>query len=131
MKSRQSEWAAVAILLLSFQVAQSGVVHAADGDSGAAAPGGWSYSFTTYAWTPWISGDLTIKGRSFDVDVTAGQVLDSFAVNDRIRIVKCDTLPAATSAVIGTITGALLRLSSWTNSSAPGPDPRFSAASNS
>jgi hypothetical protein len=32
---------------------------------------------TTYAWTPWISGDLTIKGRSFDVDITAGQVLDA------------------------------------------------------
>ena len=25
----------------------------------------------------WISGDLTIKGRSFDVDVTVGQVLDA------------------------------------------------------
>ena len=34
----------------------------------------------------------------------SGQVLDSFAVSDYIRIVKCDTLPAATSAVVGTIT---------------------------
>jgi hypothetical protein len=63
--------------VLSFQVAQSGIVHAADANSAAPAPGQWTFSFTTYAWTPWISGDLTIKGRSFDVDITAGQVLDA------------------------------------------------------
>lgn len=54
--------------------------------------------------------DLTLSlANAFNIALapsgsTAGQVLDSFAVNDRIRIVKCDTLPAATSAVIGTIT---------------------------
>ena len=37
----------------------------------------WSFSFTTYSWLPWISGDLVVKGRSFDVDVSAGQVLDA------------------------------------------------------
>jgi hypothetical protein len=42
-----------------------------------AAPTPWTISFTTYGWMPWISGDLTVKGRSFDVDVTAGQVLDA------------------------------------------------------
>jgi len=40
-------------------------------------PDTWSLSFTTYTWLPWISGDLTVKGRSFDVDVSAGQVLDA------------------------------------------------------
>lgn len=49
--------------------------------SGAEAPvaptSAWAFSFTTYGWLPWISGDLTVKGRTFDVDVSAGQVLDA------------------------------------------------------
>ena len=78
MRNRQSGWAAFSVLLISFQVAESGELRAAEFSS---TPQGasdtWTFSFTTYAWTPWISGDLTIKGRSFDVDVTAGQVLDA------------------------------------------------------
>jgi hypothetical protein len=65
---------ALAVLLFSHQPAASE-------EAGAGAPAGstsgWTFSLTTYAWTPWISGDLTIKGRSFDVDITAGQVLDA------------------------------------------------------
>jgi hypothetical protein len=37
----------------------------------------WTLAFTTYGWLPWISGDLTVKGRSFDVDISAGQVIDA------------------------------------------------------
>ena len=37
----------------------------------------WTFAFTTYGWLPWISGDLTVKGRSFDVDISAGQVIDA------------------------------------------------------
>lgn len=54
--------------------------------------------------------DLTLSlANTFNIALApsgsvAGQVLDSFAVNDYIRLVKCDTLPAATSAVVGTIT---------------------------
>ena len=78
MRSRQSEWAAVTLLLISFQVAGSGDARAAEfGTVSQSASDTWTFSFTTYAWTPWISGDLTIKGRSFDVDITAGQVLDA------------------------------------------------------
>jgi hypothetical protein len=40
-------------------------------------PSDWTLSFTTYGWLPWISGDLGIKGRSFDVDVTPSQVVDA------------------------------------------------------
>ncbi len=32
-----------------------------------AAPSEWSFTFTTYAWASWLSGDMTVKGRSFDV----------------------------------------------------------------
>jgi hypothetical protein len=47
-------------------------------DVAAAAPSGsWTFAFTTYGWLPWISGDLTVKGRSFDVDVTPSQVIDA------------------------------------------------------
>lgn len=79
MRSRQSKWATVTLLLISLhQVAGSGVVRAAEvGAVSQSASDTWAFSFTTYAWTPWISGDLTIKGRSFDVDITAGQVLDA------------------------------------------------------
>ncbi len=37
----------------------------------------WQLSFTTYGWLPWISGDIAVKGRPFDVDVGAGQVVDA------------------------------------------------------
>jgi hypothetical protein len=79
MKSRQSGCAAVTLLLISFQGTESGDLRAAEVGSTVpqSASDTWTFSFTTYAWTPWISGDLTIKGRSFDVDVTAGQVLDA------------------------------------------------------
>jgi hypothetical protein len=43
----------------------------------AKSPSDWTLSFTTYGWLPWISGDLGIKGRSFDVDVTPRQVIDA------------------------------------------------------
>jgi len=42
-----------------------------------AATSNWTFAFTTYGWLPWISGDLTVKGRSFDVDISAGQVIDA------------------------------------------------------
>ena len=42
-----------------------------------AQPSDWTFAFTTYGWLPWISGDVTVKGRSFDVDMSAGQVVDA------------------------------------------------------
>lgn len=40
-------------------------------------PSGWHYTFTPYAWLPWISGDAVLKGRGFSVEQNPGQVLDS------------------------------------------------------
>jgi hypothetical protein len=79
MKSQRSAWTALAVLLCSYHPAVSGDLPSGDAGSGSPArpASDWTYSFTTYAWTPWLSGDLTIKGRSFDVDVTAGQVLEA------------------------------------------------------
>ncbi len=79
MKKRQSRWAAFGLLLISLQAVESGELRAADIASTAphGAADGWNFSFTTYGWLPWISGDLTVKGRTFDVDVTPGQVLDA------------------------------------------------------
>lgn len=37
----------------------------------------WVYEVTPYAWTPWVSGDAVIKGRSFDVQENPIQVLES------------------------------------------------------
>ncbi len=39
--------------------------------------GGWEFRFTTYGWLPWISGDIGIKGRSFNVEVDPNTVLDA------------------------------------------------------
>ena len=77
MSRGRTEWISAALLLTSLQAVQSGASYADDSTSTAPAPSEWTFSLTTYAWTPWISGDLTIKGRSFNVDVTAGQVLDA------------------------------------------------------
>jgi hypothetical protein len=78
MRNGYSRGVAGALLLISFQAAGSGELRAAEvSPEPQSASDSWTFSFTTYAWTPWISGDLTIKGRSFDVDVTAGQVLEA------------------------------------------------------
>lgn len=44
----------------------------------------WKFSFATYAWLPWISGDLSVRGTSLDVDV---------APNDILRSLDWSTLP--------------------------------------
>jgi hypothetical protein len=36
----------------------------------------WRLSFTPYAWYPWLQGDMTVKGRSINVDVNPIQVLE-------------------------------------------------------
>jgi hypothetical protein len=79
MRNRQWGWAAFAFLLISVHAVASSELRAAEVGSTTphGASGGWNFSFTTYGWLPWISGDLTVKGRSFDVEVTPGQVLDA------------------------------------------------------
>lgn len=42
----------------------------------APAKSGWTYQFTPYGWDPWVSGDATIKGRSFTVSETPIEVLE-------------------------------------------------------
>jgi hypothetical protein len=37
----------------------------------------WQFSFTPYAWLPWISGDVVVKGRTLDVAVDPSQVIDA------------------------------------------------------
>jgi hypothetical protein len=37
----------------------------------------WVFEATPYGWTPWVSGDAVIKGRSFEVQETPIQVLQS------------------------------------------------------
>ena len=39
-------------------------------------PSQWQFSFTPYLWLPSISGDMVVKGRSFDVAVDPTQILD-------------------------------------------------------
>jgi len=41
-----------------------------------AAPSKWSFSFTPYGWIPWLSGDMVVKGRAFDVAVDPIQLFE-------------------------------------------------------
>lgn len=38
------------------------------------AAGAWSLSFTTYGWIPWMSGNMTVKGRPLDVNVDPSEI---------------------------------------------------------
>ena len=43
-------------------------------------PGGqrpWTFEFTTYGWLAWIKGDLTVKGRPLEIDVSQDQLIDA------------------------------------------------------
>ena len=40
-------------------------------------PSQWQFSFTPYGWLPWISGNMVVKGRAFDVAVDPGQIIDA------------------------------------------------------
>lgn len=44
----------------------------------------WTFSLATYAWLPWISGDLNVRNRAIDVDV---------APDDILRALDWSTLP--------------------------------------
>ena len=37
----------------------------------------WQFSFTPYAWLPWISGDVVVKRRTLDVAVDPAQIIDN------------------------------------------------------
>jgi hypothetical protein len=37
----------------------------------------WTFSFTTYAWLTWLSGDLTVRGRPLSVDASPIDVIDA------------------------------------------------------
>lgn len=38
---------------------------------------GWTLDFTPYSWLPWLSGDLTVKGRIVDVNVDPKDILQA------------------------------------------------------
>jgi hypothetical protein len=40
-------------------------------------PSQWQLSFTPYGWLPWLSGNMVVKGRAFDVAVDPGQIIDA------------------------------------------------------
>ncbi|SFV25819.1 hypothetical protein SAMN04488557_0163 [Hyphomicrobium facile] len=35
----------------------------------------WTFVFTAYGWIPWLSGNMAVRGRTFDVNANAGQIL--------------------------------------------------------
>jgi hypothetical protein len=37
----------------------------------------WRFTFTTYGWLPWLSGDLAIKGRRIDVSASPTDIIDA------------------------------------------------------
>jgi hypothetical protein len=73
--------------LIAIAMFAPGAASAADlGPSMKDAPGGfsaieppqpWTFSFTTYAWLPWLTGDLTVRGRRLAVDASPDDVISA------------------------------------------------------
>lgn len=40
-------------------------------------PSQWQFSYTQYGWLPWLSGNMVVKGRPFDVAVDPAQIIDA------------------------------------------------------
>lgn len=38
---------------------------------------GWTLDFATYAWLPWLSGNVAVRGRPLDVELSPGDVIDA------------------------------------------------------
>lgn len=47
------------------------------GEEVVAAPSAWTFQFTPYGWLPWISGDLTVKGRGAQIEVSPLQIVEA------------------------------------------------------
>jgi len=43
----------------------------------AAAPSGWQFRFTPYAWAPSVNGDVTVRGYTADIDMSFWDLFDS------------------------------------------------------
>src|SRR5262245_16520609 len=71
---------AASTLVLSVLIALAPVNGADLGSEPDAAPvagrSPWSFRFTTYSWLTWLTGDVTVAGRGFDVDVSAKEILE-------------------------------------------------------
>jgi hypothetical protein len=37
----------------------------------------WSFQMTTYGWVSWLSGDVTVRGREFDVSLSPDQLINA------------------------------------------------------
>jgi hypothetical protein len=37
----------------------------------------WTFTITAYGWLPWVSGEMAVKGRSFDVASTPDKMIDA------------------------------------------------------
>src|SRR5262245_15933060 len=49
-------------------------------------PSQWRFSFTPYAWLPWISGDVVVKRRTLDVAVDPAQIIDALDWPDIVPV---------------------------------------------
>lgn len=65
----------VAVLVATAPVASADLGRAYTPEP-AAAISPWSFTFTAYGWVPWLSGNTTIKGRTFDVQVDPIEMLE-------------------------------------------------------
>ena len=46
----------------------------------------WQFSFTPYAWLPWISGDVVVKGRPFDVAIDPSDLITHLDWSDIVPV---------------------------------------------
>jgi len=73
---------AVRLLVATATLVAANTAFGADLGSGplpppiSAPPAPWTLSFTPYAWLPFLQGDVTVKGRTVNVDVDPFELLD-------------------------------------------------------
>ena len=43
-------------------------------------PSGWQFRVTPYAWAPSVNGDVTVRGRTVDIDMSFWDLFDFPAI---------------------------------------------------
>lgn len=73
-----AHWRIRSLAVAAILVASEAPSRAADKSAGSSPlPSAWQFTLSTYSWLPWLSGDVTVKGRRLDVDVSPDKIIQN------------------------------------------------------
>jgi hypothetical protein len=75
-------------------------------------PSQWRLSFTPYGWLPWLQGDMTVKGRSVDLNVSPIQVLEHLERVPFMGYAEAAMVPSLSTVTFSMPTSASARMAS-------------------